>query len=206
MARYTDSVCRLCRAEGTKLFLKGERCNTGKCAIVRRSYRPGQHGQARQKLSEYGLRLREKQKLRRIYGVIETQFRRYYEQAARKKGVTGERMLQLLESRLDNVVYRLGFATSRAQARQVVRHGHILVDGRRLDIPSAQVKPGNVLTVTEKTQDAIRNLQNLSGPVLVPSWLSVNQEALSGQVLSLPRREEIDTSIQENLVIEFYAR
>lgn len=206
MARYTDSVCRLCRAEGTKLFLKGERCNTGKCAIVRRSYRPGQHGQGRQKLSEYALRLREKQKLRRIYGVIETQFRRYYEVASSKKGVTGERMLQLLETRLDNVVYRLGFATSRAQARQVVRHGHVLVDGKRVDIPSAQVKPGNVISVREKTAEAVRNLQNLSGPVLVPSWLSVNQDALSGQVLSLPRREEIDTSIQENLVIEFYAR
>lgn len=206
MARYNEAVCRLCRSEGTKLFLKGERCNTGKCAVVRRAYRPGQHGQARHKVSEYGLRLKEKQKMRRIYGVLEGQFHKYYVSASRSKSPTGERMLQHLELRLDNLVYRLGFAPSRPLARQMVRHGHILVNGKRLDIPSAQIKAGSTIQVAEKSLDFVKKVRELMGPTLVPAWLAANHDALSGQLLSVPRREEIDTSVQENLVIEFYAR
>jgi len=206
MARYTEPVCRLCRAEGTKLFLKGERCNTGKCAVVRRAYRPGQHGQNRQKVSEYGVRLKEKQKMRRIYGVLEKQFHKYYENASRSKGVTGEAMLQQLELRLDNLVYRLGFAPSRAMARQLVRHGHVLINGRRLDIPSAQIKAGSAITIHEKSLDFVKKVREMMGPTLVPAWLSADHDKLAGQVLSVPKREEIDTSVHENLVIEFYAR
>jgi small subunit ribosomal protein S4 len=206
MARYTEPVCRLCRAEGTKLFLKGERCNTGKCAVVRRAYRPGQHGQNRQKVSEYGVRLKEKQKMRRIYGVLEKQFHKYYENASRSKGVTGEAMLQQLELRLDNLVYRLGFAPSRAMARQVVRHGHVLVNGKRMDIPSGQIKAGATISILEGSKDFIKNVREAMGPVIVPAWLNADHANLTGTVLSVPNRSEIDTSVHENLVIEFYAR
>lgn len=206
MARYTEPVCRLCRAEGTKLFLKGERCNTGKCAVVRRAYRPGQHGQNRQKVSEYGVRLKEKQKMRRIYGVLEKQFHKYYENASRSKGVTGEAMLQQLELRLDNLVYRLGFAPSRAMARQVVRHGHVLVNGKRVDIPSAQIKAGATISIVEGSKDFVKNVREAMGPVIVPAWLNADHDNLTGTVLSVPNRSEIDTSVHENLVIEFYAR
>ncbi len=206
MARYTEPVCRLCRAEGTKLFLKGERCNTGKCAVVRRAYRPGQHGQARQKVSEYGVRLKEKQKMRRIYGILEKQFYKYYDIASRSTGVTGERMLQQLELRLDNVIYRMGFAPSRSMARQIVRHGHVLINGKRLDIPSAQIKAGATIAITDKAKAFVKTVREGMGPTLVPGWLSTDHDALTGTVLSVPRRDEIDTSVHENLVIEFYAR
>ncbi|MBC7541950.1 MAG: 30S ribosomal protein S4 [Candidatus Sericytochromatia bacterium] len=206
MARYTEPVCRLCRAEGTKLFLKGERCNTGKCAVVRRAYRPGQHGQARQKVSEYGVRLKEKQKMRRIYGILEKQFYKYYDIASRSKSVTGEHMLQQLELRLDNLVYRLGFAPSRSMARQIVRHGHVLVNGRRLDIPSAQIKAGATIVINDKAKAFVKTVREGMGPTLVPAWLNADHDNLAGTVLSVPTRGEIDTSVQENLVIEFYAR
>lgn len=207
MSRYTDSVCRLCRHEGKKLFLKGDRCNTGKCAIVRRAYRPGQHGQKRHKLSEYGIRLKEKQKMRRVYGVIEGQFRRYYDVASSKKGVTGEEMMRLLELRLDNVLYRLGFATSRAQARQIVGHGHVLINGHRVDIPSYRVRLQDTINIAGQSVPYVRRLVEAKDMALpVPNWLACDVNTLSGQVLSLPSREEIDTSIQENLVIEYYAR
>lgn len=208
MARYIGSACRLCRAEGTKLFLKGERCNTNKCAVERRHYRPGQHGQIRQKVSEYGIRLKEKQKLRRIYGILENQFRLYYEKASTSKGVTGENLLRLLETRLDNVVYRLGFATSRTQARLIVTHGHVLINGKRVNIPSAHVKNGQLISIKESSRDFIKNaLSGFKGNIM-PNWLSVDLDNLSGQVLTIPSREEIDTSslVKENLVVEFYSK
>ena len=206
MARYTGPVCRMCRAEGVKLFLKGAKCNTSKCAIVRRSYRPGQHGQARHKVSEYGLRLREKQKARRFYGVLEKQFASYYELADRKAGVTGERLLQLLETRLDNVVHRLGFAPSRPAARQMVKHGHFLVNGRRVDIPSYRLRPGDVISVKEKSGDFVK-LQLAATPTSkVPTWLTVDVAALTGTVNALPTREEIDAPIREQLIVEYYSR
>lgn len=206
MARYTDPVCRLCRAEGIKLYLKGERCNTGKCAIVRRSYRPGQHGQARHKVSEYGLRLREKQKARRIYGVLERQFAEYYQKASRKVGVTGESLLQLLEMRLDNVIYRMGFAPSRPMARQMVRHGHIAVNGRRVDIPSFQVKPGMIVSVPEGSQTFVKNVMATSTLPRVPAWLTFNPDALTGTISKAPAREDIDSPIREQLIVEYYSR
>jgi small subunit ribosomal protein S4 len=206
MARYTDPVCRLCRAEGIKLFLKGDRCNSAKCAIVRRAYRPGQHGQARQKLSEYAIRLREKQKVRRVYGILEKQFRRYYAEAVRLRGVTGEILLQLLERRLDNVVYRLGLAASRPQARQMVRHGMIEVNGVKTDIPSFQVKPGMTLTVVEKKTDFFKKrLEGVTTP-RVPSWLTFEADKLTGSITSLPTREENDTPANEQYIIEYYSR
>jgi small subunit ribosomal protein S4 len=206
VARYTDPVCRLCRAEGIKLFLKGDRCNSAKCAIVRRAYRPGQHGQARQKLSEYAIRLREKQKVRRVYGVLEKQFRRYYAEAVRLRGVTGEILLQLLERRLDNVVYRLGLASSRPQARQMVRHGMIEVNGVKTDIPSFQVKPGMTLKVVEKKTDFFKKrLEGVTAP-RVPSWLAFDANTLTGSIVSLPTREENDTPANEQYIIEYYSR
>lgn len=208
MARYVGPVCRLCRVEGTKLFLKGERCNTNKCSVERRRYRPGQHGQARQKVSEYGIRLKEKQKLRRIYRIMEHQFKNYYDKASTSKGVTGENLLQLLEVRLDNIVYRLGFASSRAQARLLVSHGHILVNGRRVNIPSFQVRSGQLISIKENSKDFVRSiLEGFNGNV-VPSWLSVDMGNLTGQILTIPVREEIDTSslVKENLVVEFYSK
>jgi small subunit ribosomal protein S4 len=206
VARYTDPVCRLCRAEGIKLFLKGDRCNSNKCAIVRRAYRPGQHGQARVKMSEYGLRLREKQKVRRVYGVSEKQFRMYYEKAAHARGVTGEVLLATLERRLDNVVYRLGLAASRPQARQFVRHGFFEVDGTRTDIPSYIVKPGQVLKVVEKKTNFFKaRLEGVTAP-RVPAWLTFEADKLTGNIGRLPAREEIDTPANEQYIVEYYSR
>lgn len=210
MARYTDPVCRLCRAEGIKLFLKGERCNTGKCAITRRNYRPGQHGQARVKPTEYGVRLREKQKARRFYGIGERQFSGYYEVATRKKGVTGEALLQILESRLDNVVVRLGLAASRPQARQMVKHGHFLVERsgikRRVDIPSFRMRIGDVVTVAEGSKEFVKNVVAAGTAARVPNWLTADHDQLVGKVLSVPTREEIDSPIKEQLIVEYYSR
>jgi small subunit ribosomal protein S4 len=206
VARYTDAVCRLCRAEGIKLFLKGDRCNSAKCAITRRSYRPGMHGQARQKLSEYAIRLREKQKVRRVYGVLEKQFRKYYHEATRVRGVTGEVLLQLLERRLDNVIFRLGLASSRPQARQFVRHGFFTVNGVRTDIPSFNVKPGMVIKVTEKKTDFFKKRLEVATLPRVPSWLVLDAEKLTGTVNSLPTREENDTPANEQYIVEYYSR
>lgn len=209
MARYTDSVCRQCRREGMKLFLKGDRCYSEKCAISRRATIPGQHGQTRQrKPSEYGIQLREKQKCRRAYGVLESQFRKYYDMAANMRGVTGENMLCLLERRLDNVVYRLGLAKSRPMARQIVAHGHILVDGHKVDIPSFLVKPGMVITVRDTSRDSeffksVR--ENGSGREEV-AWLDFDADNLTGKVVTMPKREDIDLTIEEHLIVEFYSR
>ena len=209
MARYTDSVCRQCRREGMKLFLKGDRCYSEKCAISRRATIPGQHGQTRQrKPSEYGIQLREKQKCRRAYGVLESQFRKYYDMAANMRGVTGENMLCLLERRLDNGVYRLGLAKSRPMARQIVAHGHILVDGHKVDIPSFLVKPGMVITVRDTSRDSeffksVR--ENGSGREEV-AWLDFDADNLTGKVVTMPKREDIDLTIEEHLIVEFYSR
>ncbi len=191
-----------------KLFLKGERCFTDKCAVERRNYPPGQHGQGRQKMTEYGKQLREKQKVRRLYGVLEHQFRRYFEEADRRKGVTGENLLQILECRLDNVVYRMGFAVSRAQARQLVRHGHIMVNGRKVDIPSYQVKAGDTVTVREKSrnipfiQEALQALESRGGP----RWIEVDPKAFQGVVKELPQRDDITIPIEEHLIVELYSK
>ncbi len=208
MAKYRDPVCRLCRREGQKLFLKGERCYTAKCAFDRRGYPPGQHAQVRQKISEYGLHLREKQKARRIYGVLERQFRRYVRMAQKARGVTGETLLKLLERRLDNVVYRLGFASSRAEARQVVRHGHIEVNGRRVDIPSYLVRPGEEIGVRESSLRLPRfqELRELARDRVPPAWLEVDRDRMRAKVIRLPEREEIDSPIREQLIVEYYAR
>lgn len=207
MARYTGSVCRLCRREGTKLFLKGERCYTDKCAIDKRPYVPGEHGQGRKKPSEYGIQLREKQKARRLYSVNERQFRKYFYEAERQKGVTGDNLLRILERRLDNVVYRMGFASSRSQARQLVLHGHILVSGRKVNVPSYLVKTNEDITVKEKKKnlDVFQEAKEAE-LISVPSWLDVNKEELKGKVLSLPGREDIDVPIEMQLVVELYSR
>ncbi|MEL7568489.1 MAG: 30S ribosomal protein S4 [Dehalobacterium sp.] len=210
MARYTGAVCRLCRREGAKLYLKGDRCYSDKCAIVKRAYAPGQHGQsqARKKTSEYGIQLREKQKARRIYGVLETQFRNYFEKAERQKGVTGENLLRLLELRLDNVVYRLGFASSRIEARQLVRHGHFTVNGRRVNIPSFMVRVGEQIGINEKSKKSpkIAEISELAAHKTVPAWLEMDKDALVGKVVALPAREDIDVPIQEHLIVELYSR
>jgi len=208
MARYTGPVCKLCRREGVKLYLKGERCYTEKCAVSRRQYAPGQHGQNRKKISEYGLQLREKQKARRTYGVLEGQFRRYFEIADRKKGITGENLLQLLERRLDNVVYRLGFSASRAEARQLVRHGHFTVNGKKVNIPSFLVKAGDVIAVAEKSRNIarIKELAEMGGQRPVPTWLSVDYNTLQGEVVKIPTRDEIDTPVAEQMIVELYSR
>ena len=208
MARYTDSVCRLCRREGLKLFLKGERCYTDKCAIERRNYPPGAHGQARPKFSEYSIQLREKQKLRRIYGVLEGQFRRYFQMADRSKGVTGETLLQLLERRLDNMIYRMGFATSRTEARQLVRHGHFSVNGRKVNVPSYLAKPGDVIAVTERSQKVarIQEALELAQRRGVPDWLEVTPEQFTGRVKMLPARSDLTMPINEKLVVELYSK
>jgi len=205
----TAEVCRLCRREGAKLFLKGERCYSRKCAFERRSYAPGQHGQTgTTKIKEYGVQLREKQKMRRIYGVRERQFRTYLRKAMRKRGVTGETLLQLLEIRLDNVVYRLGFAVSRAQARELVSHGHFLVNGRKVNTPSYQVKPGDLVEVKEASKDLppIVSALEVTAGSRVPSWLELNAEKRQGKVLHVPMRDEIDTQVDETLIVEFYSR
>ena len=211
MARYIDSVCKLCRREGEKLFLKGDRCFSPKCAVERRSYPPGVHGrqgQFRRKDSDYGMQLREKQKARRLYGVFERQFRRYFREAQRQKGLTGINLLILLESRLDNVVYRLGLASSRPQARQLVSHGHFEVNGQKTNIPSFLVKEGDIISVREssKKSDLFRGIAKDVDEGRVPSWLSLSAKDLSGRVLSAPGREHIDVILNEQLIVEFYSR
>ena len=208
MARYTGAVCRLCRREGLKLFLKGERCYTDKCAIERRNYPPGEHGQARPKFSEYSVQLREKQKLRRMYGVLEGQFRRYFEMADRAKGVTGETLLQLLERRLDNIVYRVGFATSRSEARQLVRHGHFRVNGRKVNVPSYLVRAGDTVSVRERSQKVtrIQGALELAQRRGVPEWLEVTPESFAGRVKALPVRSDLTMPINEKLVVELYSK
>jgi small subunit ribosomal protein S4 len=206
MARVTDPKCRQCRREGVKLFLKGERCLTEKCAVERRSYPPGQHGRGRIKQSEYLLQLREKQKARRYYGVLEKQFRNYYEKASRGQGITGEELLRLLEMRLDNVVYRLGFAASRAQARQLVRHGHFHVNGRRVNIPSYQVRADDIVSLRPGAagEGAVRSATDLTASVA--NWLQADHDNLTGKVLRMPDRDEIDTPVQEQLIVELYSK
>ncbi|MGQ9823530.1 MAG: 30S ribosomal protein S4 [Desulfotomaculales bacterium] len=208
MARYTGSTCRLCRREGAKLFLKGDRCYSPKCAIERRSYAPGIHGQNRKKLSEYGIQLREKQKARRIYGVLETQFRNYFARAERMKGITGENLLQLLERRLDNVVYRLGLASSRAEARQLVKHGHFRVNGRKTTIPSCLLRAGDVVEVAEKSKESPKfaELLERAAEQTPPPWLEYDKERTAGRVLALPTREQIDVPVQEHLIVELYSK
>jgi small subunit ribosomal protein S4 len=209
MARYTGPVCKLCRREGVKLFLKGDRCMSSKCAIERRNTRPGQHGQARpRKQSGYALQLREKQKVRRTYGVLERQFRRYYQGAARRKGKTSENLLQMLEMRLDNVVFRLGFGDSRAQARQLVAHGHFQVNGRKTDIPSALCKPGDEIAVREgsKNLEFFKTRALLVTQKGVPAWLRLDPNALSGHIQALPSRQELELPFDESLVVEYYQR
>ena len=208
MARYTGADCRLCRREGCKLFLKGDRCYTDKCAMERRDYAPGEAGKKRVKESEYRTQLREKQKTKRIYGVQEKQFHHYYEMANAQIGVTGENLLKILESRLDNVVYRLGFAKSRAEARQQVRHGHIKVNGRRVDIPSFRVRPGDLVAIAEKAQDMLVIKSSLisNERTSVPAWLEVDIEKLQGSVLALPQRDQIDLDIREQLIVELYSK
>ncbi|MDD2234392.1 MAG: 30S ribosomal protein S4 [Desulfitobacteriaceae bacterium] len=209
MARYTGPVCRLCRREGMKLFLKGDRCYTGKCAIDRRQYAPGMHGQSRgRKPTEYGIQLREKQKARRIYGVMEGQFHGYFNEATRQKGTTGDNLMQLLERRLDNVIYRLGFAASRAEARQFVRHGHFTVNGKRVNIPSYLVRVDEIVAVKEASKSLPRLKQIIEGLGThpVPSWLSLDTNALTGTVVNLPSREDIQLPIQDRLIVEKYSR
>ncbi|HOJ12918.1 MAG TPA: 30S ribosomal protein S4 [Deltaproteobacteria bacterium] len=208
MSRYTGAVCKICRREGQKLFLKGERCYTDKCAIEQRAYPPGQHGQGRVRVTEYRLHLREKQKVRYTYGVSESQFRRYYDMAKRTRGVTGEQLLQLLERRLDNIVYRMGFSSSRNAARQLINHGHILVNGRKVDIPSYLVKAGDVVEVKEKSKkmESIgASLENREQRGFA-EWLEVDKEARRGRIKALPERKDMPTSIQETLIIEFYSK
>ena len=209
MARYVGPVCRLCRREGMKLFLKGERCYTEKCAIEKRNFPPGQHGKTRKaKLAGYGLQLREKQKVKRIYGVLEDQFRRYFETAERARGITGVTLLQLLERRLDNVVYRLGLATSRPQARQLVRHGHFLVNGKKVDIPSYSVEEGDVITVLSRSQknSTIEHAMEEVKGRGIPDWLSFDPGSISGRVVSTPTREQINLPVQEQLIVELYSK
>lgn len=209
MARYTEAVCRLCRREGSRLYLKGDRCyNDNKCAVAKRPTPPGEHGQGRRKFSEYGIQLREKQKVRRTYGLMEKQFRRYMKMAERKPGVTGETFLLLLESRLDNVVYRLGFASSRKEARQFVRHGHIEVNGRRVNIPSYLVSEGETIGVREKSRRLTRfkDLAEDSREKTCPSWMEVDYDRMEGRIIARPGREDLDMDIKESLIVEFYSR
>lgn len=209
MARYTDAVCRLCRREGQKLFLKGDRCYTDKCAVVRRPYAPGQHGQGRRsKVSEYGTQLREKQKAKRYYGVLERQFEGYFELASKKKGQTGENLLSILESRLDNVVYRLGFAMSRAEARQLVRHGHFTVNGKKVNIPSYLVKQGEIISLKDssKSLEKIKAVIEANSFRQPPKWLDFDRNAMVAKVVALPEKDDIDLPIQEHLIVEYYSK
>ncbi|MBE7021276.1 MAG: 30S ribosomal protein S4 [Ruminococcaceae bacterium] len=209
MARYTGAVCRICRREGQKLFLKGTKCYSEKCAFNKRSYAPGQHGQNRKKMSEYGMQLREKQKVRKTYGILEGQFEHYFEMAvAKKDGITGENFLQILESRFDSVVYRAGFATSRAEARQLTRHGHFTINGKKVNIPSYLVKPGDVIAITDKSKSSekIKAVLDTTEGKLVPAWLDVNRDALTATVTRLSERSEIDLDIKEHLIVEFYSK
>ncbi len=208
MARYSGADCRLCRREGIKLFLKGDRCYTDKCGVERRPNPPGQPPKRRPKESEYRVQLREKQRAKRVYGVLEKQFRNYYELANRQQGITGENLLRLLESRLDNVVYRLGFSASRDEARQSVRHGHITVNGSRVDIPSYRVRPGDLVAVAEKAKEFVRVKAAIiaSGRIEVPGWLEVDVDKKQGKILSLPQRDQIDAPVREQLIVELYSK
>ncbi len=208
MARYTGAVCRLCRREGMKLFLKGERCYSDKCSIKRRQYAPGQHGQGRKKLSEYGLQLREKQKAKRYYGVLENQFRHYFELAEKKQGITGENLLSILETRLDNVAYRLGFGLSRAEARQLVRHGHITVNGKKVNIPSYLISVGDVIAVKDasKGSEKIKAVLEATSGKLIPKWLDLNKDTAESKVIASPARDDIDIEIAEHLIVELYSK
>lgn len=208
MARYTDASCRLCRREGEKLFLKGQRCYTNKCSIEKRAYAPGQHGQARKKLSEYGIQLREKQKVRRYYGVLESQFSKYFVMANKRKGVTGEVLLSILETRLDNVVYRLGMATSRPEARQLVSHAHFLVNGKKVNIPSFLVKVGDEITLRDKSKsnEKFKQVFEIVGAKPVPQWMEYDSENYIGKIVNLPAREDIDLPIEEHLIVELYSK
>jgi small subunit ribosomal protein S4 len=206
MARYTGANCRLCRREGQKLFLKGDRCYGGKCALERRNYAPGQHGQMRKKSSEYGLQLREKQKAKRFYGMQETQFRNLFDKAVSKKGVTGENLLIMLESRLDNVVYRLGLASSRKEARQLVVHSHFTLNGKKANAPGQEVKAGDVIAVKEKSKNSPKFKEIRDMQITVPSWLTVDTDKLEGKVVALPTRADIDTPIAEHLIVELYSK
>ena len=208
MARYTGPVCRLCRREGQKLFLKGERCYSKKCAVDRRTYAPGQHGQVRKKVSEYGRQLRTKQYARRYYGVLEGQFRHYFEMAEKMPGVTGENLLRLLESRLDNVIYRLGLASSRAEARQLVLHGHYTVNGRKVNIPSFLTKVGQVIAVKDgsRQKEKLKAIVEANSSRPIPKWLELNRETLEAKVVAVPNREDIDLPIEETLIVELYSK
>ena len=208
MARHTGPVCRLCRREGTKLFLKGDRCFKEKCAFERRGYAPGQHGRRRSKIQGYGIQLREKQKVKRTYGVLERQFRNYFARAARSKGITGAMLLRMLEGRLDNVVYRLGFASSRSMARQLISHGHIQVNGRKLTIGSAQVRPGNVIALREKSRknEQVKICLDTAKGRGVPSWLELDADQFQGTVKQLPTREDVSMPVQEQLIVELYSK
>ena len=208
MARYTGPVCRLCRREGTKLFLKGERCMTGKCALDRRSTAPGQHGAANKKMREYGVQFREKQKTKRYYGLLEKQFHNYFEEAERRDGMTGENLLKLLECRLDNVVYRMGMAESRKEARQLVLHAHFLLNGKKVNIPSISVKVGDVISVEPTSKDSAKFKELVEGldSKICPKWLEVNKENISAKVIALPEREDIDFPFTEQLIVELYSK
>jgi len=206
VARYTDAACKLCRREAQKLFLKGDRCYSQKCALERRAYPPGQHGQGRKKTSDYGLQLREKQKAKRFYGMLEKQFHITFEKAAKKKGITGDNLLVLLETRLDNVVFRMGFASSRKEARQLVNHGHFTINGKKADIPSMNVVPGSVVAVRKRSHKSPKFEEIKEMQISVPAWISVDVSKLEGTVISLPRREEIDTPIAEHLIVELYSK
>ena len=208
MARYTEASCRLCRRQGEKLFLKGARCYTEKCAVAKRQYGPGQHGQKKTKTSEYGLQLKEKQKAKVFYGIMESQFRKYFEMASQRKGITGENLLQILESRLDNVVYRLNLARSRPEARQLVLHGHFEVNGKKVNVASYLVKPGDVIAVREnsKGDPGFKEIRESVGDKVVSEWLQADPEGLRGTVVSLPKREHIDLPVQEHLIVELYSK
>ena len=208
MARYTDSKCRQCRREGGKLFLKGEKCFTEKCPVDKRAYAPGQHGQQKSRLSDYGKQLREKQKLRRIYGVLERQFKNYYQEAARHKGSTGEDLLKMLESRLDNVVYRMGFGISRSEARQLVRHNSVLVNGKRVNIPSYQVRPNDLIEIATSSREQLRIKASLeaAGQRGIPEWLDVDVKAMKGTFKSVPERNDLPSEINESLVVALYSK
>ncbi len=208
MARYTGPVCRLCRREGTKLFLKGDRCTSGKCALDRRSTAPGQHGAANKKMRDYGIQMREKQKTRRYYGVLEKQFVNYFEEADRKEGMTGENLICLLERRLDNVVYRMGFASSHKEARQLVLHGHFTLNGKKVNIPSLIVKAGDVIAVKESSRDSVKfkTLAESAANAHVPKWLSVTVDTMTAKVDALPAREDVDFDFNEQLIVELYSK
>ncbi|MBF7095964.1 30S ribosomal protein S4 [Alkalibacter mobilis] len=208
MARYTEASCRLCRREDMKLYLKGDKCYSSKCPMEKRAFAPGQHGQRRTKLSEYGIQLREKQKAKRIYGILEKQFRSYFEMAAKKRGITGDNLLQLLESRLDNTVYRLGFASSRKEARQLVLHGHFTVNGKKVNIPSYLISEGDLIQVAEKSKksDKFKAVVESTSSKVTPKWLEVDFDKLEGKVVALPTREDIDLNIEDHLIVELYSR